>query len=107
MPICFVCLFVCLFVCILPVIHNYFIDRVALVAAPPPSYTRMYHYFPAHLTHPFCYYPPAPQTARYPGTAFLRFTGDIKQGGDHYIYFLLLFFLGKVKQKILILFFDF
>ncbi|EDW40505.1 GL25282, partial [Drosophila persimilis] len=29
--------------------------------AAPPSYTRMYHYFPAHLSpHPFCYYPPAP-----------------------------------------------
>lgn len=59
----------------------HFIDRVALVGAPP-SYTRMYHYFPAHLTHPFCYYPPAPQTARYPGTAFIRFNGDTKQGGD-------------------------
>uniref|UniRef100_A0A6P4FMX2 Uncharacterized protein LOC108052828 isoform X1 n=1 Tax=Drosophila rhopaloa TaxID=1041015 RepID=A0A6P4FMX2_DRORH len=36
-------------------------DRVALVTAAPPSYTRMYHYFPAHLSpHPFCYYPPAP-----------------------------------------------
>lgn len=34
-------------------------DRVALVTAAPPSYTRMYHYFPAHLSaHPFCYYPP-------------------------------------------------
>lgn len=59
-----------------------FIDRVALVAAPP-SYTRMYHYFPAQLTHPFYYYPPAPQTARYPsGTAFFRFNGDKTQGGD-------------------------
>lgn len=57
------------------------IDRVALVAAPP-SYTRMYHYFPAQLTHPFCYYPPAPQTARYPGTAFIRINGDKKHGGD-------------------------
>ncbi|KAG4069023.1 hypothetical protein HA402_008334 [Bradysia odoriphaga] len=55
-------------------------DRVALVAAPP-SYTRMYHYFPAQLTHPFCYYPPAPQTARYPGTAFIRINGDKKHGG--------------------------
>ncbi|CAD7080451.1 unnamed protein product [Hermetia illucens] len=35
-------------------------DRVALVAAPPPSYTRMYHYFPAHMTQPFCFYPPPP-----------------------------------------------
>lgn len=60
---------------------NKIIDRVALVAAPP-SYTRMYHYFPAQLTHPFCYYPPAPQTARYPGTAFIRINGDKKHGGD-------------------------
>ncbi|XP_021704683.1 uncharacterized protein LOC5566873 isoform X1 [Aedes aegypti] len=45
-------------------------DRVALVTAAPPSYTpRMYHYFPAHMTHPFCYYPP--QQARYPGL-FMR-----------------------------------
>ncbi|XP_065077857.1 uncharacterized protein LOC135701075 [Ochlerotatus camptorhynchus] len=45
-------------------------DRVALVSAAPPSYTpRMYHYFPAHMTHPFCYYPP--QQARYPGL-FMR-----------------------------------
>lgn len=35
-------------------------DRVALVTAAPPSYTRMYHYFPAHLTHPFCFYPQPP-----------------------------------------------
>ncbi|XP_055378922.1 uncharacterized protein LOC129610380 [Condylostylus longicornis] len=35
-------------------------DRVALVAAAPPSYTRMYHYFPAHVTHPFCFYPQPP-----------------------------------------------
>ncbi|XP_058464285.1 uncharacterized protein LOC131438346 isoform X2 [Malaya genurostris] len=44
-------------------------DRVALVTAPPSYTPRMYHYFPAHMTHPFCYYPsPAPQQARYPGT---------------------------------------
>lgn len=42
-------------------IHRQPPDRVALVTAAPPSYTRMYHYFPAHLSpHPFCYYPPAP-----------------------------------------------
>lgn len=43
-------------------------DRVALVTAAPPSYTRMYHYFPAHLSaHPFCYYPPpAPAPATPP-----------------------------------------
>ncbi|XP_036326339.1 uncharacterized protein LOC118739237 isoform X1 [Rhagoletis pomonella] len=36
-------------------------DRVALVTAAPPSYTRMYHYFPAHLSaHPFCFYPQPP-----------------------------------------------
>lgn len=35
---------------------------MALVAAAPPSYTRMYHYFPAHLpTHPYCFYPQPPQ----------------------------------------------
>lgn len=37
-----------------------------MVTAAPPSYTRMYHYFPAHLTtHPFCFYPqpPPPQIA--------------------------------------------
>lgn len=75
-----------------PISHT---DRVALVAAPP-SYTRMYHYFPAQLTHPFCYYPPppahptltapaqpAPQSARYPGTAFIRINGEKTQpGGD-------------------------
>ncbi|KAL1374534.1 hypothetical protein quinque_007164 [Culex quinquefasciatus] len=32
----------------------------------------MYHYFPAHMTHPFCYYPSlAPQQSRYPGL-FMR-----------------------------------
>ncbi|XP_055907445.1 uncharacterized protein LOC129942497 isoform X2 [Eupeodes corollae] len=75
-------------------------DHVALVAAAPPSYTRMYHYFPAHVTHPFCFYPQPPpppqinpplpptlkalgssvasmtpahlaQTLRYPGKAYL------------------------------------
>ncbi|CAG2055546.1 unnamed protein product [Timema podura] len=34
-------------------------DRVALVAAPP-SYTRMYHYYP------YCYYP------RYPGGMYMK-----------------------------------
>lgn len=51
-------------------------DRVALVAAPP-SYTRMYHYYPAQLTHPYCYYsppplpppPPPPQHAIGPGAS--------------------------------------
>ncbi|XP_058126208.1 uncharacterized protein LOC131285582 [Anopheles ziemanni] len=47
-------------------------DRVALVTAPPSYTPRMYHYFPAHMTHPFCYYPSlAPQQARYPGL-FMR-----------------------------------
>ncbi|KAH8373500.1 hypothetical protein KR009_011710 [Drosophila setifemur] len=42
-------------------------DRVALVTAAPLSYTRMYHYFPAHLSpHPFCYYPPAPPPPQQP-----------------------------------------
>lgn len=35
---------------------------MALVAAASPSYTRMYHYFPAYLsTHPYCFYPQPPQ----------------------------------------------
>ncbi|XP_052563659.1 uncharacterized protein LOC120421847 isoform X1 [Culex pipiens pallens] len=47
-------------------------DRVALVTAPPSYTPRMYHYFPAHMTHPFCYYPSlAPQQSRYPGL-FMR-----------------------------------
>uniref|UniRef100_A0A182PWE0 Uncharacterized protein n=1 Tax=Anopheles epiroticus TaxID=199890 RepID=A0A182PWE0_9DIPT len=47
-------------------------NRVALVTAPPSYTPRMYHYFPAHMTHPFCYYPSlAPQQARYPGL-FMR-----------------------------------
>ncbi|EAL38917.3 AGAP011645-PA, partial [Anopheles gambiae str. PEST] len=45
--------------------------RVALVTAPPSYTPRMYHYFPAHMTHPFCYYPSlAPQQARYPPGTF-------------------------------------
>lgn len=47
-------------------------DRVALV--PAPSYTRMYHYFPAHhLTHPMCYYPSA-TTAAAAGPAYFTAT---------------------------------
>lgn len=48
-------------------------DRVTLV--PAPSYTRMYHYFPAHhLTHPLCYYPASPTTAAAAGPPFFTAT---------------------------------
>ncbi|XP_030375624.1 uncharacterized protein LOC115624915 [Scaptodrosophila lebanonensis] len=66
-------------------------DRVALVTAAPPSYTRMYHYFPAHLSaHPFCYYPPpppppaqlAPPPAPPPLTAQLATPLTLKQLGN-------------------------
>ncbi|XP_063696490.1 uncharacterized protein LOC134827665 [Culicoides brevitarsis] len=48
-------------------------DRLLSLIAAPPSYTRMYHYYPAaHMTHPFCYYPSPMPPARYPPGLFMR-----------------------------------
>lgn len=60
-------------------------DRVALVTAAPPSYTRMYHYFPAHLTtHPFCFYPqpPPPPPLAPPGMTQLPAPPTLKHLGN-------------------------